>query len=60
MLSALIISVRAFQPGAVPMEQWSGWSWVWMTMPYWSSAFFGTVGVITWAALAAWASQRRY
>lgn len=32
-LAALIILVRAFRPGAVPMEEWSAVSWVAMLTP---------------------------
>lgn len=28
-----IIAIRAFQPNAVPMEDWSFSSWLWMTLP---------------------------
>ena len=32
-LSGLIIAVRAFRPGAEPMENWSVWSWLLMLTP---------------------------
>lgn len=32
-LTAVIIAIRAFQPGAEPMSQWSFLSWVLMTIP---------------------------
>lgn len=32
-LTAAIIAIRAFQPGAEPMSQWSFLSWVFMTIP---------------------------
>lgn len=33
LLTVAIVAVRAFQPGAEPMSQWSAWSWVMMTIP---------------------------
>ena len=32
-LTAAIVAIRAFQPGAEPMSQWSFLSWVFMTIP---------------------------
>lgn len=32
-LTAAIVAIRAFQPGAEPMSQWSFLSWVLMTIP---------------------------
>lgn len=32
-LTAAIIAVRAFQPGAAPMSEWSWWSWLLMSIP---------------------------
>ena len=32
-LTVAIIAIRAFQPGAEPMSQWSFLSWVFMTIP---------------------------
>ena len=32
-LTAVIVAIRAFQPGAEPMSQWSFLSWVLMTIP---------------------------
>ena len=32
-LTAAIIAIRAFQPGAEPMSQWSFLSWAFMTIP---------------------------
>ena len=32
-LTAAIIAIRAFQPGAEPMSQWSFLSWMLMTIP---------------------------
>ena len=32
-LTAAIIAIRAFQPGAEPMSQWSFLSWALMTIP---------------------------
>lgn len=31
--SAVIVAVRALRPGAVPMEDWSWWSWPLMFLP---------------------------
>lgn len=51
-LSAAIIAVRAFQPGAEPMSQWSWWSWLLMLVP---SVF----PLVLWLALsAAWLLAR--
>ena len=33
LLTIAIIAIRAFQPGAEPMSQWSAWSWFLMTLP---------------------------
>lgn len=33
LLTVAIIAIRAFQPGAEPMSQWSAWSWFLMTLP---------------------------
>ena len=33
LLSVAIIAIRAFQPGAEPMSQWSVWSWFLITLP---------------------------
>ena len=43
-LTAAIVAIRAFQPGAEPMSQWSFLSWVLMTIP----ALFP---LYAWAAL---------
>ena len=32
-LTAAIVAIRAFQPGAEPMSQWSFLSWAFMTIP---------------------------
>ena len=32
-LTIAIIGIRAFQPNAEPMSQWSGWSWCLMCLP---------------------------
>ena len=32
-LTIAIVAVRAFQPGSVPMEEWSWWSWALMMIP---------------------------
>ena len=32
-LTAAIVAIRAFQPGAEPMSQWSFLSWALMTIP---------------------------
>lgn len=32
-LTAVIVAIRAFQPGAEPMSQWSFLSWTLMTIP---------------------------
>ena len=33
LLTIAIIAIRAFQPNAEPMSQWSAWSWFLMTLP---------------------------
>lgn len=33
LLTIAIIAIRAFQPGAEPMCEWSAWSWFLMTLP---------------------------
>lgn len=41
MLSGVIIAARAFQPNAIPMGEWSIWSWFLMLLPmYWPFAVF--------------------
>jgi hypothetical protein len=46
-LTAAIVAVRAFQPNAVPMEDWSFVSWILMTLPVtWPTWFF----VLWWTA----------
>lgn len=32
-LSAAVVLARAFCPGAVPVDEWSWWSWILMTAP---------------------------
>ena len=53
LLSSVIIAVRAFQPNALPMHEWSGWSWFLMLLPVFVPAmiwiallFLAAVGTI--------------
>lgn len=43
-LTAAIVAIRAFQPGAEPMSQWSLLSWALMTIP-------ALLPLYTWIAL---------
>jgi len=43
-LTAVIIAVRAFQPGAEPMSEWSWQSWLAMLIP-------AMLPLYTWAAV---------
>lgn len=42
------ILARAFQPNAVPMSQWSIFSWVLMTAPVWLPAALGLLFLLIW------------
>lgn len=55
-LTAAIVAIRAFQPGAEPMSEWSWWSWILMSIPAafplaaWAA--FGLLWILASAALA--------
>lgn len=56
LLTIAIVGLRAFQPNAEPMSQWSGWSWVWMTLPIWGPAMFGTICAVAFLIMWLWAN----
>lgn len=49
-LAAAIVAVRAFQPGAEPMSEWSWWSWLLMTAPAFSGFWAWVACLVVWAA----------
>ena len=58
MLTAVIICVRAFQPNAEPMSQWSASSWLWMTLPIWGPAMFGAICAVAFLVMWLWANSK--
>ena len=58
-LTCVIVIVRAFQPNATPISDWSWQSWVWMTIPIWLPAVFGLLFFIVFFMLYIWASIRK-
>ena len=58
-LTCVIVIVRAFQPNATPISDWSWQSWVWMTTPIWLSAAVGLLFFIVFFMLYIWASIRK-
>ena len=48
LLTLGIVLARAFQPNAIPMSQWSVFSWVLMTAPVWLHAALGLLFVLIW------------
>ena len=58
-LTAVIILVRAFQPNAIPISDWSWQSWVWMTIPIWLPAIFGIIIFAMFFVLYIWAAVRK-
>ena len=55
-LTAAIVAVRAFQPGAEPMPQWSFLSWMLMTIPalfpLYAWITLGSLWLFAWAVAA--------
>ena len=52
-LTIAIIAVRAFQPGADPIAEWSFKSWMLMLLPmYWPILLWGTLLVLAGLASA--------
>ena len=55
-LTAAIVAIRAFQPGAEPMSQWSFLSWAFMTIPALLPAYawiaFGSLWLFAQAVIA--------
>lgn len=49
-LAAAIVAVRAFQPGAEPLSEWSWWSWLLMTAPAFSGFWAWAACFAVWAA----------
>lgn len=49
-LAAAIVAIRAFQPGAEPMSEWSWWSWLLMTAPAFSGFWAWAACFVVWAA----------
>lgn len=49
-LAAAIVAVRAFQPGAEPLSEWSWWSWLLMTAPAFSGFWAWAACFVVWAA----------
>lgn len=46
-LSALIVAIRALQPNAQPMSEWSAFSWFLMTLPVtYVFLLFALVGIL--------------
>ena len=58
-LTCAIIFVRAFQPDAAPIGDWSWQSWVWMTCPIWLPVAFGLTMFAVFVSLYIWASVRK-
>lgn len=51
-MTAAIVAIRAFQPGAEPMSEWSWWSWLLMSIP-------AVLPLYLWVAVGAlWLSAR--
>ena len=55
-LTAAIVAIRAFQPGAEPMPQWSFLSWALMTIPalfpLYAWITLGSLWLFAWAVAA--------
>ena len=51
-LTAAIIAVRALQPGAAPMESWSWWSWILMSIPVFLPPALAMTAWTVWAVLS--------
>lgn len=48
LLTLGIVLARAFQPNAIPLSQWSVFSWVLMTAPVWLQALIGLLFLLVW------------
>ena len=51
-LTIAIIAVRAFQPNAASMSDWSVWSWLLMLLPsYWPLALVSAIYLLKFAVI---------
>lgn len=52
LLTAAIVAARAMQPGSSPMESWSWWSWILMSVPVFLPSALAMAALAVWTVLS--------